>query len=378
MVASLHERHPFALSTSEDTIDLAGESLGFTTAPHIRAAAQRALDDGETHYTTRPGLDPLREAVSQRLAVESGIQADPKTEIIITSGTQEALFVALNVLIEPGDTVLVIRPSRPAYVDIARHAKARVSSIRGSAGRGFAVDPDRVARAITADTRVLVLGSPLVPAGVVHGESVLQALAALAVEHNLAVICDETFSPFVFDGTPHRSIGSLPGMAERTLTIGGFSLSYALAGWRVGYLAGPQPIMAAMMKLKQALSICSAAVSQFAALAAVTGPQYPLEDARAALTARRLAALSSLDAAGISYAPGAAGPYLLLDGSHVERSDRALAQRIEREAGVRLAPGSLYGLPSWLRLTLAEPEERLTEAVERMQPILARGGNHGG
>jgi aminotransferase len=212
----------------------------------------------------------------------------------------------------------------------------------------------------------------------VHGEGVLQALAALAVEHNLAVICDETFSPFVFDGTPHRSIGSLPGMAERTLTIGGFSLSYALAGWRVGYLAGPQPIMAAMMKLKQALSICSAAVSQFAALAAVTGPQYPLEDARAALTARRLAALLSLDAAGISYAPSTAGPYLLLDGSHVERSDRALAQRIEREAGVKLMPGSLYGLPSWLRLTLAEPEERLTEAVERMQPILTRGGNHGG
>jgi aminotransferase len=376
MATRLYTRPSPAPTSGEDTIDLAGESLGFTTAHHIRAAAQRALDNGETHYTTRPGLDPLREAVSQRLAAESDIHADPKSEIIITSGTQEALFVALNVLIEPGDSVLVLRPSRPAYVDIARQANARVTSVRGSAGDGFAVDPARVARRITPATRVLVLGSPLVPAGVVHGQDVLQALAALAVRHNLAVICDETFSPFVVDGT-HRSLGALPGMAERTLTIGGFSLSYALAGWRVGYLSGPQAIMAAMMKLKQALSICSAAVSQYAALAAVTGPQFPLEDARAAMAARRAAAFSLLDAANIPYAPSAAGPYLLLDGSHVERSDRTLVRRIEREAGVSLMPGSLYGLPSWLRLKLAEPEDRLKEAVERMRPILTRGGEHG-
>jgi aminotransferase len=271
----------------------------------------------------------------------------------------------------------VCRPSRPAYGDIATLAGGTVLAVRGEPAADFAIDPERVARRITPDTRVLVLGSPLVPAGVVHDEDTLRRLTELAVEHNLAVITDEEFEPFIFDGSPHVSIGSLPGMAERTITIGGFSFAYAMRGWRVGYMAGPQQIMASMMKLKQALSICSAAVSQFAALAAITGPRAPVEEAYSLLAGRRTAAFAALDGAGITYARSAAGPYLLIRGSGPAQSDRALVKRLAREAGVLLTPGSTFGVPSWLRLSLTQPDERIVEAFDRLRHALGTEGSNG-
>jgi aspartate/methionine/tyrosine aminotransferase len=365
-----------------DVIDLSGDDLSLSTALHIREAAKRALDEGATHYTTRPGLDPLREAVARKLGERNGIQVDPQSDVIITSGTQEALFIALHVLLEPDDEAIVLRPSRPAYVEIVRAAGGVVKEVNliggsrsGGSVTGIALDPERLARRVTSRTRVLVLGSPLVPAGIVPTQETLQALTRLAVERNLAVIADEAYEPFVYDGATHCSIGSLPGMAERTITINGFSQGYAMKGWRVGYMAGPQRLIASMMKLKQALSICSAAVSQYAALAALTGPQTPLEEAQQLVARRREVARAALDRARISYLRSPAGFHLLLA---ARNRNHLPVNRLAEETGVLLAPGSRFGAPSRLRLSLTQEEEEIEEAVRRLRPFLGRDGGSDG
>ena len=361
-------------------IDLSGDDLGLPTPVHVREAAKRALDEGATHYTTRPGLDSLRRAVAGKLLRENSLTVDPEREVLITCGTQEALFVALHVLLERGDEAIIPEPARDAYAGIARLAGARVRSISGAAAHGFAIDLDMLARRLTKRSRVVILGAPLVPAGVVHGEAVLEGLAALAIERNLVIVSDEIAEPFVYDGAFHRSIGSLPGMAERTITINGFATAYAMHGWRVGYMAGPQPLLGPMMQLKQALSICSPAVSQYAALAAISGPRAPIERARSLGEERRDAVCLALKKASIPHVRPMAGQYVMLDGSATGISGQALVRYVMRHTRVLLSctATTRSATASWLRLSLTQPSDQLVAAVGRLAPVLTRPGFQGG
>jgi aspartate/methionine/tyrosine aminotransferase len=191
------------------------------------------------------------------------------------------------------------------------------------------------------------------------------------------VLSLETLEPFVFDGREHLSIGSLPGMAERTVTINGFD-AYGLAGWRVGYAAGPESILGPMTQLKQAMSICSSAVSQYAALAAITGPRTPIEAARALVSERREGALAALAAESVDIARPAAGYHLLVDGRAAGANDNRALKQALRE--VRLRLGSAGGAPGWLSLGLTKPVEDLAMAAERLARALAiaKGGTISG
>jgi aspartate/methionine/tyrosine aminotransferase len=352
-------------------IDLRGDRLGLASAPHVREAAKRALDDGETHYTTRPGLNPLRRAIAEKLERENGVRVDPLREVLVTCGTREALFVALHVLLARGDELLVTGPAPKLYRDIARLAGARARDIVGDPAAGFAIDPDALAGALTRRTGAVVLVNPSTPAGSVADAARLAALGDLAVMHGLVVVSIETLEPFVFDGAVHRSIGSLPGVAERTVTINGFSEAYGLAGWRVGYMAGPESLLGPMTQLKQALSICSPAVSQHAALAALTGPAEPLASARALVEERRDRMFDALDAAEIPFVRPAAGYHVLVDARNANGS---LPEAL-RAARLRVGWGAAIGLPGWLVLTLASPPEDLEEAAARLGSVLQGGGN---
>jgi aspartate/methionine/tyrosine aminotransferase len=354
------------------TIDLSGDDLGLPTPAHVREAAKRALDEGATHYTTRPGLDPLRRAVAEKLQRVNGVAVDPQREVLITCGAQEALFVALHLVLERGDVVLIPQPTRPDYAAITRLAGGRVRAIPTSPEAGFALDPDEVARRVTRRSRALILSSPAVPAGTVPDTTALQQLAEIAIAHDLVVIADESHEPFVYDGAVHRSIAALPGMAERTLTINGFSLAYAMAGWRVGYIAGPARLLGPLQQLKQALSICSPAVSQYAALAALTGPPDPVEEARRIVAERRNAALGALERARVPHARPVAGYYILIDGHATGRGGEALARWVVRETGVRLASGRAFGAltDTWLRLSLTATPDLLSDAARRLGTVL--------
>lgn len=365
--------------TVPSLIDLSGEDLGLPTPAHVTAAAKRALDEGATHYTTRPGLDPLRRAVAEKLRRDSGVIVDAQREVLITCGTQEALFVTLHVLLAHGDEVLVPQPARPAYAAITRQAGGIVRAIPADPARGFALDPDDVARRLTRRSRVLILSDPAVPAGTVADASILQRLADLAATHNLVVVSDEAYEPFVYDGARHHSFAALPGMAERTITINGFSTAYAMAGWRVGYVAGPAQLMKPIQQLKQALSICSPAVSQYAALAALTGPPTPVEEAYQAVSERRAATLDALQKTGVPHIRPAGGYYILVDGRAVGLTGVALSRWVARRAGVRLAPGSAFGpvTARWLRLSLTQSPDRLANAAGRLGDALGVGNRAG-
>jgi aspartate/methionine/tyrosine aminotransferase len=359
-------------ATGRDTIDLSGDDLGLPTPVHIREAAKRALDEGATHYTTRPGLDPLRRAVAEKLQRVNGVAVDPQREVLITCGAQEALFVALHLVLERGDVALIPQPARPDYAAITRLAGGQVRAVSARSEAGFAVDPDEVAHRLTRRSRALILSSPAVPAGTVLDTAALKRLAEIAIAQDLVVIADESHEPFVYDGAVHRSIAALPGMAERTLTINGFSLAYAMAGWRVGYIAGPARLLGPLQQLKQALSICSPAVSQYAALAALTGPPDPVEEARRIVAERRNAALGALERAGVPHARPVAGYYILIDGRATGRGGMALARWVARETSVRLAPGRAFGAltDSWLRLSLTATPEQLSDAARRLGTVL--------
>ena len=246
----------------------------------------------------------------------------------------------------------------------------------GEPADGFAFNPLSLPRfRARAGRRVLLLANPSFPAGSVLRRAALQQLAAYAVEHDVLVIVDESYEPFVFDGAAHTSIAALPGMAERTVTLNTFSHRYALSGWRVGYAVAPAALMGRIQQLKQALSICSPAVSQYAALAALTGPE---PQAAAVVADRRTAALAALVASGIAHTRPEAGYQVLLQGG--VPGGAALAARVERESRVRLGSGRSYGTPtaSWLRLSLTGTVPVLLGAIERLRPVLAPASAQGG
>lgn len=359
-------------------IDLRDAKLDLPTPMHVRDAAQRALAEGATHYTTRPGLNPLRSAIASKLERENGLRVHPEREVLVTCGAREALFVALHVLLGRGDEFLVPAPAPSFYREIARMAGAATRTVGAVPAGGFAVDPEAVEARVTRRSRALLIASPSSPAGSVLDEERLAALAELATRHGLAVVSVETLEPFVFEHAMHRSIGSLPGMAERTVTINGFD-AYGLSGWRVGYLVGPASLLGPMTQLKQAMSICSPAVSQYAALAAITGPREPLEAARAVVAERRDRAFAALQAASVPFIRPAAGYHALIDSRPAGAASTVIEQRL-RSAGLRLRPGGAFGAPGWFSMALTRPPEVLALAAERLGAALAglKGGLDGG
>jgi aspartate/methionine/tyrosine aminotransferase len=359
-------------------IDLSGDRLALESPSHVREAAMRALEDGATHYTTRPGLNPLRAAIAKKLDAENGVRVHPEREVLVTSGAREALFVALHVLLEQSDEAVITGPAPRVYGDITRMAGGTARMVTGDPATGFGIDPELVSRRLTRRARVVVLTSPSTPAGSVADAECLEGLAELAIQRGLVVLSLESLEPFVFEGNQHLSIGALPGMAERTVTINGFD-AYGLAGWRVGYAAGPESLLGPMTQLKQAMSICSSAVSQYAALAAITGPRTSLDAARALVGERRERALAALAAESVSVARPAAGYHLLVDGRAVAAGSDALKQALSN-VRLRLGAGGALGAPGWLSMALTRPVEELEIAAQRLGAALAtaKGGSIGG
>ena len=361
-----------AVEPIASTIDLSGDWLDRPSPPAVRSAAKDALDQGATHYTTRPGLNPLREAISKKLSLENKIEVDPRAEVLVTCGGREALFVALHVLLSPGDEALVVGPQRVAHAEIVAVAGGVPKPVAPEATRKFVVDPAAVAAQATDRSRVLLLETPSYGGSLIE-KDMLSELASLAIQRDLVVVSLEGLEPFVHDGAVHTSIASLSGMSQRTVTINGFSDAHGMRGWRVGYLAGPSALVAPMTQLKQALSICSPAVSQYAALAALDIRHDTLSRTRTAVSARRERTLAALSSTGIAHLPNRGGIHVMLDVRDLGRSPDALVNDISA-AGVNLTDGRTVGIDGWLRLSLTRSPEMLEDAVHRLARTLGAEG----
>jgi aspartate/methionine/tyrosine aminotransferase len=348
-------------------IDLASDELDQPAAEHIVQATIDALNRGETHYTDRVGIIPLRQALAARIAAEDGLDCNPLGEVLICGGGREALFVATQMIIEPGDEVIVPTPATTVLAEGVRLAGGVPVEVQTRPEDDFALTAEAIEAALTPRTRVLLFASPAAPTGGVTTGDNLAALAALARDYNLLVIWDETFRTFLADGVRQDNIAALPGMRERTAIVGSFSARYAMTGWRTGYVVAPAPLLRPITMMKQALTICSAAPSQWAAHAALTGPQAEAAELAREVAARRAAAIRALAALGLT-ARGQGTPYLFVDIRPTGLDGRAFTDRALRLAGVRLRPGDDFGPggAGFVRLSLALPTPQLLAAIGRL------------
>jgi aminotransferase len=351
----------------------------FDTPGHVKEAAKRALDEGYTHYTPNAGFQDLREAIAEKLRSENRIEASPDEVIVTGGGGTGALMLASMCLINPGDEVLIPDPGFVVYESMVLMAGGRPVYVPLREEEGFAMKAEEVERLITPRTRVVVVNTPSNPTGGVMERGDLEAIAELAVKHDLYVISDEVYEKFVYDGHRHVSLASLPGMWERTVTVNSFSKTYAMTGWRIGYAAAPKPLVDEMVKLQQFSMVHAPAVSQRAALAALRGPQDFVAlmvkefDRRRRLLVERLNSIE-----GLSCPKPKGAFYAFLNIKGLGLSSEEAAERFLEQAGVVTVPGVAFG-PSgegYLRLSYARPIEQLEEACRRLEEAVRklRGG----
>ncbi len=349
-------------------IELNRGHTGFVTPEHIREAAHAAIRDGHTHYED---VLPLREAISAKLSSENGIDVDPVQEIVVGAGSHLVLFDIMRTFVDPGDEVVFGRPGSPTYFyynTVINDGKPVFVPLKKD--RRYKIDPDDIADAITPRTKILGLTNPDTPSGAVAELDDLQRIAKLAIEHDLLVVSDEIYEKLIFGDTPHVSIASLPGMHERTITVNGFSKCYAMTGWRVGYAAGPRTLIKPVQDVFLTNCIWLNTPAQYAAIAALTGPQEPLEEMKAEY-ARRMQILvegiRNID--GFSCFEPEGGYYLWPDVSDFGLHSTEFAKKVMDYGQVRVGAGSGFGPAAGednLRLSFSETEDNLREGIKRL------------
>lgn len=349
-------------------VELNRGHTGFVTPDHIREAAHAAIRDGHTHYED---LIPLREAISAKLAADNGIVADPLREIVVGGGSHLVLFVIMKTFVGPGDEVIFGRPGSPTYFYYNTVINGGTPVfVPLKAERRYKIDPDDIEAAITPRTKIIGITTPDTPAGAVSDRADLERIAELAIKHDLLVVSDEIYEKLIFGETPHTSIASLPGMRERTITVNGFSKCYAMTGWRVGYAAGPEALMGPLYDVFLTNCIWLNTPAQYAALAALTGPQEPLDEMREEYRRRMhilLDGLHSID--GITCFQPEGGYYLWPDISSFGLHSTEFARKVMEYGNVRVGPGEGFGPMAGehnLRLSFSETEENLVEGIRRL------------
>jgi aminotransferase len=360
-------------ATLPDVIALGRGDPDFHTPAHIVEAAKRAIDANEHHYTPPAGLPKLREAIAAHLkaqyALDYGID-----EIVVTAGTQEAVMLCMLALVDAGDEVLIPAPRFTSYDSAVRMCGGVPVDVPTEQASDYAIRPAEIEKRITARTKAIVLISPNNPTGAVTPPAMVREIAAIAERRDVVVIADEIYARIIFDGSEHLSIATLPGLKARTITLNGFSKSHAMTGWRVGYLAGPKDFARRLTEPRHTLSINAATPSQWAALAALTGPQEPVEAMVRAYAERRKMTLAALDALGFSYGHPGGAFYVYTNVSHTGRAASAFCEALLREARVLVFPGTLFADPGdrHIRISLLQPEARMAEAFDRIRAAQSR------
>lgn len=359
-------------ATLDDVIALGRGDPDFDTPVHIVEAAQKALAEGAHHYTGPTGLPQLRKAVAEKLRRDNNLDyaAD---EVIICNGCQEALFITFMALLNPGDEVLVQAPRFNAYDHMIELAGGKVVTAPTYEEDDFALRPEEIEKRITPRTKVLAVVTPNNPTGGVIPPDALREIARLAVERDLIVISDEIYEKLIYDDLEHVSLGTFPGMRERTITINGFSKAYAMTGWRVGYLAAPRPFVRAITEVKHTISIATPTSMQLGALAALEGAEEPIRAMRDEYDRRRRFLMAALDEMGIRYGYPGGAMYVYANISSVGMDSEEFCYELLRQAQVMIFPGTLFGdeHKNHIRVSLLAPMPKMIAAVERMKAFVA-------
>lgn len=355
----------------EDVVSFGAGEPDFDTPDPIREAGVRAIREGHTHYTPGPGLPELREAIAKKLLRENGIHAEP-ADIVVSCGAKQAVFNALMALCDPGDEVVLLAPYWMTYRDQVVLAGGTPVVVHLRLEDDFVPDVDEIKAAVTPRTKVIIINSPSNPTGGVFPRNILKEIAALALRHNLYIISDEIYEKHIYDGAEHVSIASLGReVSQRTITIGGFSKSHAMTGWRLGYSVSNREIASSISKIQDQVTSNACSISQYAALAAFEEAESDVQAMVKEFARRRNILLD-----GIRGLPGVrchcplGAFYLFPDVSEAIQgkleSDVALAEYLLREYKVACVPGSVFEGPGHIRLTYALSSEQILEGVRRI------------
>jgi aminotransferase len=354
-----------------DVIAMGRGDPDFHTPAHIVQAAKAAIDDNQHHYTHPTGLPQLRQAIADRLAAVYGLDYG-MDEIVVTAGVQESVMLTMLALVEEGDEVLITSPRFTSYDTAVQLCGGVPVPVPTYEADDFALTPAAIEARITERSKLLVLVTPNNPTGAVTPPDVIRQICDLVVKHDLILISDEIYADLIYEGSEHLSAASLPGMKERTITFNGFSKTYAMTGWRVGYLAAPAPFVRMITEPRHTLSINTSTPSQFAALAALTGPQEPVQAMKAAYAQRRAYLMAALDEMGLSYGHPGGAFYIYANVSSTGLSAPDFCEQLLRQTGVLIFPGELFGDDSgqYIRISYLQPLGQIEEAVARMKQFI--------
>src|SRR6056297_17988 len=340
----------------------------FGTPAHVIDAAADAAREGATHYTENAGIPPLREAISETMARESGVEYDPE-QITVKSGAMEALSLSMMAIAGPGDEVVVPTPAWPNYVNQVQLAGATPVTVPLSAESGFDLDPERVASEIRDETAAVILTSPSNPTGRVYDEDAVAEVVEVAAAHDAYVVADEVYGRLTYDDE-FRGAASYVDSPENVLTVDSCSKTYAMTGWRLGWLAGPEQVVDAVTSVGESTTACPSSVSQQAAL---TGPQEPVAEMKAAFAERRDFVVERVAEMPVVSCPRPEGAfYAFLDVSDLPGGSFEVAKRLLSEYGVVTAPADGFGDAGegYLRISFANSLDRIEEGLDRIEQFV--------
>ena len=359
-----------------DVVDFSSGEPDFDTPEPVKAAAEAAIRAGFTKYTPSSGIDELRQAIADKLLAEQGLRYE-KAQILVSCGAKHSLYNVAEALLEAGDEIIIPTPYWVSYADQALLNDATPVLLPTKEDEGYAINPDELQKLVTPRTKAIIVNSPCNPTGATYDKRTLEAIATIAVKHNLLIISDEIYEKVLYDGATHISIATLgPEVAERTVIINGVSKAYAMTGWRIGYAAGPKPLLTAMANIQSQSTSNPCSISQKAAVAALKlgGPFTEMMvvefDRRRKVMVERLNAIPGVSCrmpGGAFYAfPNIGGVLGRTGPNGPVASPQALANYLLKEAHVAVVPGEPFGSQHHIRLSYATSMDTVTKGLDRI------------
>ncbi len=361
------------VSEMKDAISLGVGEPDFDTPWHIREEGIHSLERGRTFYTSNSGLKELRDEIAKYVKRNYGVDYNSVTEVMVTVGGSEAIDLAMRVMLDPGDEVLIPQPSYVSYVPCAIMAGGTPVSIELEEKDEFRLTPEKLLEKITDRTKILVLPFPNNPTGAIMEKEDIEKLIPIIEEHDIYIITDEIYSELSYKGKS-SSIIEFPGMRERTVYINGFSKAYAMTGWRLGYCCGPQLIMQQMLKLHQFAIMCAPTTSQYAAVEALKNGDEDVVKMRESYNERRRYLVTRLREMGMDCFEPFGAFYVFPSIKRFNMSSEEFATRLLKEEKVAIVPGTAFGDcgEGFMRISYAYSLQDLKKALDRIESFVSR------
>ena len=363
-----------AKAMKADGLDVCSFSAGepdFDTPAHIKAAAQKALDEGKTKYGPAAGEPALRAAIANKLQQENGLCYGPEN-VIVTNGGKHSLYNLMMAVIEPGVEVIIPAPYWVSYPEMVKLAGGTPVIVPTSMETGYKITPQQLRRAITPKTRLFVLNSPSNPTGMVYTPDEIRALAKVVVESKIWVVSDEIYEKILYDGAEHLSIGSVsPEAFECNILSNGFAKAFSMTGWRIGYLAGPVELIKAASKIQghSTSNVCTFA--QYGAIAALESPQDCVEEMRQAFAERRQVMIDAIRAIpGLTCTEPQGAFYLFVNISQLGMPSLDFCNALLEEKQVAVIPGVAFGADTNIRVSYAASIDMIVKGMERLEAFV--------